>query len=85
MKEIKISLGELEKDLSNPKNYYDYDDAEYKGIKDAKDLFDLATDEDYCKPIIINGTFSNNYIQYESRGNKDKILIVNEYLDIIRS
>ena len=36
------------------------------------------------KPIIINGAFSNNYIQYEIRGNKDKILTVNEYLDTIR-
>ena len=41
-------------------------------------------DEDYYKPIIVNGAFSNNYIQYESRGNKDKILTVDEYLDIIR-
>ena len=49
-----------------------------------KDLFDLSTDEDYYKPIITKSVFNNNYIQYESRGNKDKILTVNEYLDIIR-
>ena len=47
-------------------------------------MFDSPTDESYYKPIIINGVFSNNYIQYESRRNKEKILIVNEYLDIIR-
>ena len=33
-------------------------------------------DEDFYKPIIVNGAFSNNYIQYESIGNKDKILTV---------
>ena len=45
-------------------------------------MFDFLTDED--KPIIVNGAFSNNYIQYESKGDKDKILTVNEYLDMIR-
>ena len=52
--------------------YYDYDDTKYKGIKDIKDLFDSPTDEDYYKPIIVNGAFDNNYIQYESRGKKTK-------------
>ena len=84
MKEIEERLDELERNLSKSKKYYDYDDAEYKGIKDVKDLFDSPTDEDYYKPIIVNGAFNNDYIQYESRGNKGKILTVNEYLDIIR-
>ena len=44
----------------------------------------MSTDEDYYKPIITNSAFNNNYIQYESKGNKDKILTVNEYLDMIR-
>ena len=47
-------------------------------------MFDLSTGEDYYKPIIVNGAFSNNYIQYENKGDKDKILTVNEYLDMIR-
>ena len=67
-----------------PKKYYDYDDTEYKGIRDAKDLFDLSIDEDYYKPIITNSAFNNNYIQYEFKGNKDKMLTINEYLDMIR-
>ena len=33
MKEIEESLDELERNLSKAKKYYDYDDAEYKGIK----------------------------------------------------
>ena len=44
----------------------------------------MSTDEDYYKPIITDSAFNNNYIQYESKGNKDQILTINEYLDIIR-
>ena len=44
----------------------------------------MSVDEDYHKPIITNGAFNNNYIQYESKGNKDKILTTSEYLDMIR-
>ena len=44
----------------------------------------MSIDEDYYKPIIATGAFNNNYIQYESKGNKDKILTANEYLDMIR-
>ena len=31
-----------------------------------------------------NSAFNNNYIQYESNRNKDKILTINEYLDMIK-
>ena len=81
---MKKNLDELERGLSNTKKYFDYDDAEYRGIKDVKDLSNLLNDEDYYEQIITKGAFNNNCIQYESRGNKDKILTVNEYLDIIR-
>ena len=47
-------------------------------------MFDLPVGEDYYKPIIVNGAFNNNYIQYESTGDKNKILTANEYLDMIR-
>ena len=83
IKEIEKNLTELEGNLSKTKKYYDYNDIEYKEIRDVKDLFDLSIDEDYCKPIITNGAFNNNYIQYESKGDKGKILTPNEYLDMI--
>ena len=51
--EIDKSLDELERNISKTKKYYDYDDTEYRGIKDVKDLFDLSIDEDYYKPIIV--------------------------------
>ena len=53
-------------------------------MRDAKDVFDLSIDEDYFKPIITNSAFNNNYIQYESRGNKDKSPSIKEYFDMIR-
>ena len=84
MGEIEKNLDELERFLSKTKKYYDYDDDEYRVIKDIEGLFDLSIGEDYYKPIITKGTFNNNYIQYESRGDKNKILTVDEYLDIIK-
>ena len=65
------------------KKHYDYDDIEYKGIRDVKNLFD-DIDEDYYKPIGIGNAFSSNYIEYQSNGDKDRILSVKEYLDMIR-
>ena len=84
IKEIEINLLELEENLFKPTKDYDYDDSEYKGMKNVIDLFDLPIDEDYYKPIITNGIFNNSYIQYESKGNKDKILTTSKYLDMIR-
>ena len=77
MKEMEKNLDELEKVISKTKKYYDYDDAEYRGIKGVKDLFDLSIDEDYYKPIITKSIFDNNYIQYESRGNKEYKQLMN--------
>ena len=83
IKEIRKNLYEIE--LSKTKKYYDYDDIEYKGIRDLRDLFDLSISEDYYKPIIINSAFNNNYIQYEGKGDKDEILTIREYLNMTRS
>ena len=40
MEEIEKNLDESERNLSKTKRYYDYNDAEYRGIKDIKDLFE---------------------------------------------
>ena len=44
----------------------------------------MSIDEDYYKPIIANSAFNYNYIQYESKRNKDKILRISENLDMIK-
>ena len=74
-------LNKLEEIIYKLNIYYYCDDAKYRGIKDIKDLFNLSISEDYYKPIIANSTSNNNYIQYESRG--DKILTIKEYLSRI--
>ena len=84
IKEIEQNLIKLEKKLS--KKYHDYDDNKYKGIRDVENLFDQPTEEDYYKPIKIINSFDNknNYIEYESRGDKNKSLSPEEYLDIFK-
>ena len=79
-KKTEKSLDKLESFLSKT----NYDDDEYKGIKDIEGLFNLSIGEDHFKPIIVKTAFNGNYVMYERRGDKDKILTINEYLDTIR-
>ena len=46
-------------------------------------LFDLSINEDYYKPIRSKSAL-NGYIEYESKGDKDKILSIRKYLEMIR-
>ena len=61
--------------------YYHNDDFEFRGIRDIQDLFKLLIDEDHYKPTLVESGYNNNYIQYESKG--DKIVTVEEYLSLI--
>ena len=70
IKETEKNLFELEKSLSSLKRYYDYGDTENQGIGDIKNLFN-EFDEDYYKPIKTKSAFNGNYIEYESKGDKD--------------
>ena len=61
--------------------YYDYDDIEYKGIRNVANLlnrvvFNQSTKEDYYKPIKTNSAFNGNYIEYQSKGDRDKNLSI---------
>ena len=44
-------------------------------------LFKLSIDKDYYQPILVKRGYNNNFIQYESKG--DKILTLKEYLTLI--
>ena len=44
----------------------------------------MSTDEDYYQPTITKGAFNNNYIQYESKGDKGKNLSIKRYLNMIK-
>ena len=48
-----------------------------------RNLFN-EVDEDYYNPIKTKSAFNGNYIKYQSKGVKDKNLVPEEYLDIIR-
>ena len=75
-------MDELDKKILKLDRYpQDYDDSEYRGIKDLRDLFKLSINEDYYKPPLAKSGFNNNYTQYESK--EDKILTLEEYLALI--
>ena len=65
--------------------YLDDDDEEYKGISNLEYLLEEINenDEDYYRPILVNSSFKENYKKYESRGDKDKNLSVEQYLNTI--
>ena len=75
-------LDELDKKILKLDRYpQDYDDYEYKGVKDVRDFFKLSVNEDYYKPKLTKSGYDNNYAQYESKG--DKISTFKEYLTLI--
>ena len=89
IEEIEQNLIELEEILFKLNKYYDYDDIEYKEIRDVGNLFNgvtfnQPTDGDHYKPIKPDSAFNGNYIEYQSKGDKDKNSSPKEYLDIIR-
>ena len=74
-------LDELDKKILKLEKYHDYDDYEYNGIKGIKDLIKLSIDKDHYKAVLVKSGYNNNYVQYESKG--DKILSIQEYLALI--
>ena len=41
-------------------------------------------DEDYYKPILVKSSFNDGFKKYESRGDRDKKLSIEQYLDMIK-
>ena len=64
--------------------YNDNVDLDYEGIRQIEKLLNKIN-EDYYKPTKTRGAFDDNYIEYESRGDKDKNLSLEDYLSIIMS
>ena len=95
--ENKENLSELEKEendeylrklvsnLNDKEKYspYDRDDFDYHGIRDIENLFYEFSKEGYYKPILVKSSFKSNYKYYESRGDKENILSVKQYLNKI--
>ena len=57
---------------------------ELKKIKKSSEWFREEIRKNYYKPIKTKNAFNNNYIEYESRGDKDKNLLLEDYLDTMR-
>ena len=51
-------------------------------IREIKTLFEQ--EEDYHKLTRIDNFWTNNYIEYESNGDRNKTLSIKEYLDTIK-
>ena len=73
-------MHELDKKILKLDKHQDYNYFEYRGIKNVHNWFKLSTGKDY-KPILVKSGYNNNYIQYESKG--DKILTLKEYIALI--
>ena len=80
---INDSLVELVNKLNKKEKYHDRSALDYHGIRDIEYVFDNI-DDDYYKPILVKGSFNENYKYYESRGDKDKKLSIEQYLDMIK-
>ena len=81
LKKTSKYLDELDEIITRLNEYHDYDDFEYKGIKDIENLFKISLDKDYYKPRLNKSGYNKDYAQYESKG--DKILSLKEYLNLI--
>ena len=85
LKRVEEYFKKLKEDLNKLEKYQYNEDLGYKGIRQIENLFDKIDEEDYYKPIKTFGGFDNEYMEYESRGDKDKKWSVKEYLYMIMS
>ena len=78
LKNIGRYLKKLNNDLKKLQKYQD-------NITYGLDyLFNELNEEDYYKPTEVKSAFDGSYILYESKGDKDARLSIDEYFDIIR-
>ena len=53
-------------------------------LRDIRNLFKHKGEENYYKPVRISIFWSNNFIEYETNGDRNKTLSVKKYLNKIR-
>ena len=78
LKNIGRYLKKLNNDLKKLQKYQD------NIIYGLDYLFNELNEEDYHKPTEAKSAFDGSYMLYESKGDKDSILALYEYFDIIR-
>ena len=76
-------LTKLLRDLNKKEDHrhHDRDDPDYYGIRDIESLF--SDIDDYYKPILVKSSFKKNKKVYESRGDKERNLSTEQYLNDI--
>ena len=50
----------------------------------AQTIYNELNEEDYHKPTEVKSAFDGNYMLYESEGDKDAKLSIDEYFNMIR-
>ena len=78
LKNIEKCFKMLKEDLNKIKIY------QYNITRDIGHLFNEISKEDYYEPIEIKSALEGSYIEYESRGDNNDNLSLEEYLNIIR-
>ena len=58
---------------------------EAKSDKINSDIRNIFKEEDFYGPIRVDYLYSNNYIEYDSDGNRNKNLSIKEYLSESKS
>ena len=79
MNKITLQLKISEKFLQEKEIYF-----KNKILRGIKNLFEYKKEEgNYYKPVRVSNLWSNNYIEYESNGDRNKTLLFEEYLNKI--
>ena len=78
-------LRKIDKYLKNFKNDLDkLQKYQYNTTQGLDYLFNESNEEDYYKPSEVKSDFNGGYVLYESRGDNDGRLSIDEYFNIIR-
>ena len=79
MNKITLQLKISEKFLQEKEIYF-----KNKILRGIKNYFECKKEEgNYYKPVRVSNLWSNNYIEYESNGDRNKTLLFEEYLNKI--
>ena len=76
---IKEYFDELDKKILEFDEYYNDDDDDFIGIENVQDLLKILI----YKPTIVKSGYNNNNNYIEYRGEGDKLLTIEEYLNLI--
>ena len=73
------------KDIANLFTYEKVATIKYKTLRGNKNFCEHEEEkQNYFKPVRVSGFWSNNYIEYQRNGDRNKTLFVDEYLNKLR-